>query len=450
MPKNYFSWLCCVLVFGVVVQSHATEANSVSLQDASAVVWAINLGGPAHRSIEGIQFAADSLKAGTAGSVDAVRGAQDPAIFLTHRIGELVLEQPLPDGLYDLTFYFAEPHGAEPGERVFDVLAQGNTVISALDVSASRSSSAPSALNRVVTGVAVEEGVLRLQLRAIRSTPILSAITVRARKPETRQWRLVWSDEFDYQGAPDSEKWVIDQWAARKVNDEDQAYTDRPMNVRVADGKLILQAHKEDYQEASYTSGRVHSRGRGDILYGRIDIRAKLPAGQGLWSALWMLPTDPYHYSTTCEDGEEWQGNPDCDAWPNSGEIDIMEHVGYDMKRVHSTVHNYRFFSSGPDLRNASIEVEDVTGFHVYSLVWKPDQISVLVNGVEFYRYLKQDGDWRDWPFDQPFHLIMNLAVGGLWGRAGGPIDPEVFPASMEIDYVRVFEPMPPVSDAKP
>lgn len=442
MRSSCVSWLFCTLLLGLSGESFSSERDRLKFQDASAVVWAVNLGGSAHQAADGIRFEADPIEAGKVGSVAAVRGAQDQGIYLTYREGELVLEHPLPNGLYDLTFYFAEPHDAAPGDRIFDVLAQGHTVIDALDVSASRSSSDPSALNRIVTGVAVTGGILRLELKAIRSTPFLSAVSVRARKPEEKQWTLVWSDEFDYQGPPDSEKWIVDQWAARKVNDEDQAYTNRPMNVRVDGDKLILQAHKESYQGGEYTSGRVHSRGRGDILYGRIDVRAKLPAGQGLWSAIWMLPTDPYHYATDCEAGEEWQGNPDCDAWPNSGEIDIMEHVGYDMKRVHSTVHNHRFFSSGPDLRNASIEVEDVTQYHIYSLDWTPEQIRVFVDGVEFYRYLKQDGDWKDWPFDQPFHLIINLAVGGLWGRAGGPINPEVFPASMEIDYVRVFEPL--------
>lgn len=443
MRNRFRLWLFSLLFAVVSMGPNASISDSPRFQDAKAVVWAINLGGLAHQSSAGFEFQPDEQDSEFTGSVSTVQGAQDATIYLTHRLGELDLERSLPDGIYDLTFYFAEPHGAAPGERVFDVLAQGKTVISSLDVSLSRSSSAPSALKRTVTGVEVSDGTLRLQLRAIRSVPFLSAFSVRLREPETVKWRQVWSDEFDYEGPPDAGKWHVDQWPARKVNDEDQAYTDRPANVRVTGGKLVLQAHREDYQGASYTSGRIHSRGLGDFLYGRIDINARLAAGQGLWSALWMLPSDPYHYATTCDDGTEWQGNPECDAWPNSGEIDIMEHVGYDMTRVHSTVHNHRFFSSGPDLRNASIEVDDVAGqFHVYSLDWRPDLIRVLVDGVEFYRYDRHGSDWRDWPFDQPFHLIMNLAVGGFWGRAGGPIDQGAFPAVMEIDYVRVFEPV--------
>lgn len=436
-------WLLILFLSAWNTAPYADPLDSIELRDAAAVVWAVNVGGPAHLSSDGIRFQADGQVTVAGNSVSEVLGAQDSMIYLTHRMGELSWEQSLPDGIYDVTFYFAEPHGAEPGERVFDVLAEGRTVINHLDVSQSRSSSAPSALKRVTMGVAVTDGVLNLEMRAIRSEAFLSAFSVREQKLDSRDWRLVWADEFDYQGAPDPEKWQIDQWPARKVNDEDQAYTDRAGNVRVTDGMLVLEAHEEDYQGADYTSGRVHSLGRGDFLYGRIDINAKLPAGQGLWSALWMLPSDPYRYATTCDKGADWQGRQGCDAWPNSGEIDIMEHVGYDMKRVHSTVHNKRFFSSGPELRNASIEVEDVSGrFHVYSLEWSPDRISVFVDGVEFYRYSRQGGDWQDWPFDQPFHLIMNLAVGGHWGRAGGAIDPTVFPAKMEIDYVRVFEPL--------
>ena len=413
------------------------------LLDVDAVAWAVNMGGKKHQSRHGVTFHADMYGGEATGSVAEVLGAQDPTIYQTYRMGELHLEQQLANGTYDLTFYFVEPEGAAPGDRVFDVLVQGETLVRDLDISLSRSSSAPSALKRTVTGVEVKDGVLQVQLKAVRSTPVLSGLVARSRQVDGRQWRLVWSDEFDYQGSPDPLGWQVDQWPARKVNDEDQAYTARADNVRVDAGRLILEAHKEQYEGAAYTSGRIHGRGLGDVLYGRIDIRAKLPRGQGLWSALWMLPSDPYHYATTCDNGEEWQGNPDCDAWPNSGEIDIMEHVGYDMRRVHSTVHTHQFFSSGPDLRNAAIEVEDVAGeFHVYTLEWTPEMISVYVDGVEFYRYDRGESDWKDWPFDQPFHLIMNLAVGGLWGRAGGPIDPAVFPARMEIDYVRVFEPV--------
>ena len=411
------------------------------LQDPLAIARAVNFGGPAHLDVFGVQFEGDNGGAVARGAVGNVRGAQDPVVYQTYIEGDISLEYPLANGLYDLTFYFVEPVGLAPGEREFDVIAQGQVVIKALDISLSRSSAEASALKRTVIGVSVEQGKLAIALRPGKGVPVISGLSIQARRPDPGRWRQVWADEFDGAGMPDDSRWSIDQWPARKVNDEDQAYTARSSNVRLENGRLILEAHKEHYNDAQYTSGRVHGLGLGDILYGRVDIRAKLPAGRGLWSALWMLPSDPYKYATTCDDGVDWQGNADCDAWPNSGEIDIMEHVGYDMRRVHSTVHTQRFFSSGPDLRNASIEVDDVASeFHVYSLVWTPDSIRVMVDGVEFYHYMRLANDWKDWPFDHSFHLIMNLAVGGLWGRAGGGIDPDVFPAKLEVDYVRVFE----------
>lgn len=413
--------------------------------DANIVTWAVNVGGPAYLSRHGTAFAADDLAVvGEKGAVQEVQGAQDEGVYLTYRTGDLQLQKTVPAGTYDLTLYFVEPQDVPAGGRVFDVLVQGRTVIEALDVSLSRSSSAPSALKRTVTGIDINDGNFQLKLHGRKSKPVLSGFVLRPRQEDDQGWRLVWSDEFDYEGRPDPQKWHIDQWPAGKVNDENQAYTDRPDNVRVGGGTLILEAHREDYQGADFTSGRVHTKGLGDFLYGRLDIRARLPVGQGTWSALWMLPSDPYRYATNCGPGTEWQGNPDCDAWPNSGEIDIMEHVGYDRTRVHATVHNQRFFSSGPELRNASVEVPDVTGrFHIYSLEWTPESIRVLVDGVVFYEYLNESRGWRDWPYDHPFHLIMNLAVGGFWGRAGGPIDESIFPASMEVDYVRVFEASP-------
>ncbi len=412
--------------------------------DPAAVTWALNVGGPAHVSVHGIAYQADELDGGEKGRVPGVLGAQDEAVFLTYRAGNLRLEKTVQPGTYDLTLYFVEPHSAAVGDRVFDVLVQGQLAIAGLDVSLSRSSSAPSALKRTVTGVEVTDGTFRLALAGRHSEPVLSGLVLRPRQPDGNRWRFVWSDEFEYEGGPDPRSWRLDEWPAGKVNDEDQAYTGRSRNVRVSGGMLILEAHRENYGEARYTSGRVNTHHLVDILYGRVDIRARLPVGQGTWSALWMLPSDPFRYATRCTEVASWQGNKDCDAWPNSGEIDIMEHVGYDRTRVHATVHNQRFFSSGPELRNASVEVPDVSGrFHVYSLEWSPQRIRVFVDGIAYYDYVNMDYDWRHWPYDHPFHLIMNLAVGGFWGRAGGPIDERIFPVRMEVDYVRVFESVP-------
>jgi beta-glucanase (GH16 family) len=355
-------------------------------------------------------------------------------------MGELTINRPMDNGTYDITFQFAEPEDIAIGARVFDVYAQGNKVVEALDVRLARGDNPLSAVKRTVTDIVVSDGELRLQLKAIQGEPVLSAVVVRSKKIDLREWELVWADEFDYQGAPDPDKWTIEIWDAGKVNSENQAYTDRRKNVRVEDGKLILEAHLEEYDGAHYTSGRIQSKGKGDFLYGRIDFRARPAAGQGAWSALWMLPTDLYRYASTCDSSHDGHGSIGCDAWPNSGEIDVMEHVGYDMTRVHGTVHNRDFYTKHRNQRKASIEVPTIEeAFHIYSLEWTPEHIYVFVDGSLYFSYLNEGDGWQAWPYDHPYHLIMNLAIGGWWGRAGGPIDDRIFPTRMEVDYVRVF-----------
>ena len=370
----------------------------------------------------------------------------DDTVYRSYREGEFELASELPNGTYDITFFFAEPRDTPVGDRVFNVVAQGQTVISNLDVRRDRDRNPASALARTVTGVAVDNGMLTVSLQAVVGQPVLNAILVRSRAADDRAWQWVWGDEFDYEGRPDASRWSYERWNPRRVNDEDQAYTDRPENVRVIDGRLVIEAHRERYGDADYTSGRIHSRGKGDWLYGRIDIRARLPGGQGSWPALWMLPTDAFRYATTCSaDPEEWQGDDGCDAWPNSGEIDIMEHVGYDMHRLHGTVHNKAYYAGNGQQRKGSVEVRDLEKlFHVYSLEWTPDLLRIYYDGVPYFTYMNEGRGWESWPYDHPYHLIMNLAIGGQWGRAGGPIDNAIFPVRLEVDYVRVFRPINP------
>ncbi len=426
----------------------STAANKVEPVEPQTVkaglVWAVNVGGPSYDGIDGTKYEAEgSIQGGTAGQMQEVKGSQDPFLYQSYREGDIRVAHALPDGTYDITFHFAEPQSAESyasGDRVFDAFAENERVIDDIDVMLFRDGKVISALTVTAPNVVVADGELNIRFEASAGQPTLSALVVRDKNRPLQDWELVWSDEFDGE-ALDTDKWSPNVWPPRKVNDEDQAYTARPENLRVEDGKLIIVAHKEDYEGASYTSGRVHTDGKGDFLYGRFEVRAKLPAGKGSWPAIWMLPSDPYRYSTTCEVGEDWQGSSTCDAWPNSGEIDIMEHVGYQMGHIHGTVHNEAYYWAKWEQRKGRILIDGVDeDFHVYALEWTPERIDAFVDDSHYFTYINENSGWQVWPYDQPFHLILNIAVGGMWGRSGGGIDDEIFPLQMDVDYVRVYQ----------
>lgn len=241
---------------------------------------------------------------------------------------------------------------------------------------------------------------------------------------------LEWSDEFDVDGPPNAEYWHILEWPAGQTNQELQAYINSSDVLRVEGGLLIIEAHhhpdaNEDADEPSYTSGRIFGSGKKDILYGRIDVRAKLPAGRGTWPAIWMMPTSPEAYG----------------SWPDSGEIDIMEHVGFDMDVVHSAVHTEQDNWLTGQAVSTSMPVANVsTEFHVYRLDWTEEGIWTYVDDELLFHYPNDQGGSSTWPFDQPFHMIMNIAIGGEWGGQQG-IDDSIFPQRMEVDYVRVYKP---------
>lgn len=237
---------------------------------------------------------------------------------------------------------------------------------------------------------------------------------------------LVWADEFDYTGLPDSTKWSYDVGGHGWGNEELQYYTNKRMeNARVENGKLIIEARKENYEGNDYTSARLITKHKGDWTYGKIKIRAKLPQGTGTWPALWMLPT-------------QWiYGSGD---WPDVGEIDIMEHVGYDEGVIHGTIHTHDFNHMDGTQKSGQTIVEDaVDAFHVYSIEWTKEEIRWYVDGNKFFTYENNGDGWSAWPFDHPFHLIMNIAVGGTWGGAEG-VDDTIFPQKLEVDYVRVYQ----------
>jgi beta-glucanase (GH16 family) len=239
-------------------------------------------------------------------------------------------------------------------------------------------------------------------------------------------WKLVWNDEFDGTSIDDS-KWSHEVNANGGGNNELQYYVDRRENSFIQDGKLVIKAIKETYTGTEgtreYTSARMRTAGKGDWKYGRFEIRAKLPIGQGMWPAIWMLPTD-------------WEYG----GWPASGEIDIMELIGHEPWRVYGTLHyggssDHQYSGSNYNL-SAGLFSED---FHVFTLEWDATEMNWYVDGNH---YLTKT-DWYSTgqpypaPFDKRFHILLNVAVGGNW--PGYPDETTVFPAQMEVDYVRVF-----------
>lgn len=246
-------------------------------------------------------------------------------------------------------------------------------------------------------------------------------------QPVVVQWVFdsipVWQDEFEGSGAPDAAKWSYDVGGHGWGNNELQYYRSGDANAKVANGILTIEARKETYEGRIYTSARMVTKGKGDFLYGRFEIRAKLPSGRGTWPAIWMLPTDPQY------------GN-----WPASGEIDIMEHVGYDPNRVHCTVHTADFNHTKGTQKGASLIVPTATtNFHVYRVDWTPAGIRGYIDDEKYFEFFNTSAGVSAWPFDQKFHLLLNIAVGGNWGGLQG-VDVNAFPTQMEVDYVRVYK----------
>ena len=239
-------------------------------------------------------------------------------------------------------------------------------------------------------------------------------------------WALVWADEFTDEGLPDSSRWRYDVGGHGWGNRELQYYTARRLaNARVEDGLLVIEARREAFNDRDYTSARLLSRA--DWTYGRFEVRARLPSGTGTWPAIWMLASrDTYgdHY------------------WPDNGEIDIMEYVGYEPDVVHSSVHTRAYHHSIGTHKTNSRRVADAEkAFHVYAVDWTAAEIRFFVDGQRYFTFVKEEGaDYRQWPFDQPFHLLLNIAVGGTWGGQQGIAD-DIWPQRMEIDYVRVYQP---------
>jgi beta-glucanase (GH16 family) len=229
-------------------------------------------------------------------------------------------------------------------------------------------------------------------------------------------WTLVWSDEFK-ESTVNTTRWNFETGGGGWGNNELEYYTGRTDNAYQDQGCLVIKAQQEIYQNRGYTSARMTTAHLGDWLYGRVDVRAKLPTGKGLWPAIWMMPTDSYYGS-----------------WPASGEMDIMELLGDNPSKVYGTIH---WAASGQHVSTGGsytlpAGASFANGFHLFTYEWSADSVKWLVDGHQYFSV--HNGS----PFDKRFFLILNVAVGGNW--PGNPDASTVFPQTMQVDYVRVYK----------
>ncbi len=255
------------------------------------------------------------------------------------------------------------------------------------------------------------------------------------------EWKLVWSDEFNESGLPDPAKWDYETGFVR--NNEAQFYTRaRKENARVENGMLIVEGRKEKWQNSSigaatkarrrrraslehaeYTSASVTTHGKAAWAHGRVEVRAKLPAGRGTWPAIWMLGDNIRQV-----------------GWPACGEIDIMEFVGFEPGVVHATVHYRKSGQARHSSKGDKLTIPDASdAFHVYAMEWDRDHMDFFVDKHKYFTFRNEGIGSDAWPFDKDMYLILNLAIGGSWGGQKG-IDDSIFPQRFLIDYVRVYQ----------
>lgn len=261
---------------------------------------------------------------------------------------------------------------------------------------------------------------------------------------QAADWKLVWSDEFDKPGLPDAAKWNYEKGFVR--NNELQFYTEKRLeNARVESGNLVIEARKERFANPSFrpaASGRPQSRrgaefadytsaslttyGKASWLYGRVEVRAKLPSARGTWPAIWMLGTNIHQV-----------------GWPACGEIDIMEFVGHQPGVIHGTIHTQSYNHTKKNSRGSRLAMADVSDkFHVYAMEWDAENIRLFVDDHCYVTCPNDKKGEGSWPFDKAQYLILNLAIGGAWGGQQG-VDAESFPQKYLIDYVRIYQKAP-------
>lgn len=269
---------------------------------------------------------------------------------------------------------------------------------------------------------------MRLLYNLLVVITFISCSVSRNHTVDANEWKLVWSDEFNYNGLPDSSKWTYETGGHGWGNHEKQYYIEKSLeNSIVKDGILRIIALKKDYENSNYTSAKLTTYTKFSIEYGKIEVRAKLPKGKGNWPAIWMLPE-------SIKKNEE--------GWPLSGEIDIMEHVGKDPNMVHTSLHSALYnHVKGTQVTHFERLKDVFDSFHKYAIEWSKEFIKFYIDDKLFYESFKgEDGRVttnEGWPFDKPYYLILNLAIGGDWG---GEIDESIFPNEMQIDFVRIYK----------
>lgn len=252
-----------------------------------------------------------------------------------------------------------------------------------------------------------------------------------ARDTSDSKWTLVWSDEFDGPdgAAPDPAKWTVIENGSGFGNQELEYYTSRPSNVHLEGGNLVITARKETYTgpdgvTREYTSGRLQTSGHFDQQYGRFEARIKIPKGQGLWPAFWMLGSDF-----------------DLVHWPDCGEMDIMENIGAEPGQVHGSLHGPGYSGGRPltGIYTLPGSAQFGDAFHVFAMEWDPGSIRFYVDGVLYEtQTIDSVPAGKRWVFNHPFFILFDLAVGGFW--PGDPSTATRFPATMLVDYVRVYK----------
>ena len=274
------------------------------------------------------------------------------------------------------------------------------------------------------TGTAVFEKIDFDLIRKHKNSPV-----VLTQKTSGKEWKLVWSDDFNGTGLPDTSKWTYDIGNWGWGNNELQYYTVKRLeNARQENGNLIIESRKDD-GIYPWSSARLTTRGKESFLYGKIEFRAKVPAERGSWSAGWLL-------------GDEYK---DEFSWPYCGEIDVLENVGFELDpktgdgKTHASVHCGAYYFKLGNQPTSIVDVANLSNeYHIYSIEWLDSGISILIDGKKYFDYHDTSSNLT-WPFNKPQNLILNLAMGGGWGGAKG-MDPEMKSVKFILDYVRVYE----------